>query len=71
MSGEYDRYNFVVGTQTIAAGSQYKFTEKTALVETAERIMAMGSKRCASPVRGYHAGVPTEQFLQFYCGSTS
>jgi hypothetical protein len=36
-------YNFVVGTQTIAAGSQYKFTEKPVLIETAERILAMGS----------------------------
>jgi hypothetical protein len=36
-------YNFVVGTQTISAGSQYKFTEKPVLIETAERIMAMGS----------------------------
>ena len=40
MLGEY---NFVVGTQTIGAGSQYKFTEKPALIETEERIRAMGS----------------------------
>jgi hypothetical protein len=36
-------YNFVAGTQTIGAGSQYKFTEKPVLIETAERILAMGS----------------------------
>ncbi|MDR2774698.1 MAG: hypothetical protein LBC19_08160 [Tannerella sp.] len=38
---EYEEYNFVVGTQTI--GTIYKFTEKRVLVETAERIVAMGS----------------------------
>jgi hypothetical protein len=39
----FGEYNYVVGTQTIAAGSQYKFTEKPVLLETAERILAMGS----------------------------
>ncbi|MDR0573978.1 MAG: hypothetical protein LBG96_08130 [Tannerella sp.] len=43
MLKEYNEYNFVVGTQTIGAGSQYKFTEKPVLIETAERIVAMGS----------------------------
>jgi hypothetical protein len=43
MLKEYNEYNFVVGTQTIGAGSQYKFTEKPVLIETAERILAMGS----------------------------
>jgi hypothetical protein len=43
MQKEYNGYNFVVGTQTIGAGSQYKFTEKPVLIETAERIIAMGS----------------------------
>lgn len=36
-----DTVNYVLGTQTI--GVQYQFTEKTSLVETAERIQAMGS----------------------------
>ncbi|MDR1153649.1 MAG: hypothetical protein LBL04_02975, partial [Bacteroidales bacterium] len=43
MLQKYNEYNFVVGTQTIGAGSQYKFTEKPVLIETAERILAMGS----------------------------
>ncbi|MDR1525659.1 MAG: hypothetical protein LBS79_10475, partial [Tannerella sp.] len=41
MLKEYKDYNFVVGTQTI--GAIYKFTEKPVLIETAERIIAMGS----------------------------
>ncbi|MDR2764955.1 MAG: hypothetical protein LBB90_07985 [Tannerella sp.] len=41
MLKEYNRYNLTVGTQTI--GAIYKFTEKPILVETAERIIAMGS----------------------------
>jgi len=36
-----DTFNYVLGTQTI--GIKYKFTEKTGLVETAERIHEMGS----------------------------
>lgn len=36
-----DTFNYVLGTQTI--GIKYKFTEKTGLVETAERIHKMGS----------------------------
>jgi len=36
-----DTVNYVLGTQTI--GIKYKFTEKTGLVETAERIHEMGS----------------------------
>jgi hypothetical protein len=43
MLKKYNKYNFVVGTQTIGAGIQYKFTEKPVLIETAERILAMGS----------------------------
>ncbi|MEM9398657.1 MAG: hypothetical protein AAF984_00470 [Verrucomicrobiota bacterium] len=38
---EIDTTNYVLGTQTI--GVKYQFTEKTTLVETAERILAMGS----------------------------
>jgi hypothetical protein len=34
-------YNYIAGTQTI--GAKYKFTEKPVLVESAERIEAMGS----------------------------
>lgn len=34
-------YNYILGTQTIAP--QYKLTDKTDLVETAEAILAMGS----------------------------
>jgi hypothetical protein len=36
-----DTVNYVLGTQTI--GIKYKFTEKTGLVETAERIHEMGA----------------------------
>jgi len=36
-----DPFNYVLGTQTI--GVKYKFTGKTGLVETAERIREMGS----------------------------
>lgn len=36
-----DTQNYVLGTQTI--GIRYQFTEKTGLVETAERIHGMGS----------------------------
>lgn len=36
-----DKVNYVLGTQTFAI--KYKFTEKTGLVETAERIHEMGS----------------------------
>lgn len=36
-----DSFNYVLGTQTI--GIRYQFTEKTGLVETAERIHGMGS----------------------------
>jgi hypothetical protein len=36
-----DTFNYVLGTQTI--GIKYQFTEKTGLVETAERIREMGS----------------------------
>jgi hypothetical protein len=36
-----DTVNYVLGTQTI--GVKYKFTEKTSLVETAERIHEMGA----------------------------
>ncbi|MFA5688137.1 MAG: hypothetical protein WC959_03170 [Kiritimatiellales bacterium] len=35
------RYNYVVGIHTI--GSQYQFTEKTRLIETADIILGMGS----------------------------
>lgn len=40
-SGPIDTTNYVLGTQTI--GPNYGFTNKTRLVETAERIAAMGS----------------------------
>jgi len=36
-----DNYDYVIGTQTMAA--RYHFTDKSALVETAEGIMEMGS----------------------------
>lgn len=36
-----DRFNYVLGTQTI--GVKYQFTEDTRLVETAKRILDMGS----------------------------
>lgn len=36
-----DTFNYVIGTQTV--GAKYKFTDKTNLVETAERILDMGS----------------------------
>jgi hypothetical protein len=36
-----DRYNYVLGTQTIGPG--YGFTEETRLVETAQVILDMGS----------------------------
>ena len=38
---EVDRYNYVLGTQTI--GAAYKFTDDSRLVETAEAILEMGS----------------------------
>jgi len=36
-----ERYNYVIGTQTI--GSLYQFTGETRLIETAEAILGMGS----------------------------
>ncbi len=41
LMGRTDRYNYIVGTQTI--GSKYQFTDKTRLLETAEIIHGMGS----------------------------
>lgn len=41
MTKGVDRYNLAVGVQTI--GSQYQFTDKTRLMETAEIIRDMGS----------------------------
>jgi hypothetical protein len=39
--GELDRFNYVVGTQTI--GATYQFTSESVLVETARAILDMGS----------------------------
>ncbi|HEY5621083.1 MAG TPA: hypothetical protein VIR77_00640 [Pontiella sp.] len=39
--GDADRFNYIIGTHTI--GSNYQFTEKTRLMETAEAIRDMGS----------------------------
>lgn len=39
--GDVAAYNYVLGTQTI--GTRYQFTDQTALVETAQEILRMGS----------------------------
>jgi hypothetical protein len=48
-----DRFNYVVGTQTIGAG--YQFTQEPRLIETAEAIRDMGP----SVIKFKLAGMPT------------
>ena len=48
-----DQYNYTAGTQTI--GARYRFTEDPTLVETAKRILEMGSnmiKMALTPIEG-------------------
>ena len=45
-----DRFNYILGTQTI--GVKYQFTQATKLVETAQRILNMGSNHSMPSTKG-------------------
>lgn len=49
-----DRFNYVIGTQTI--GASYQFTSESKLVETARAIMEMGSNSIKFAMSGKDAG---------------
>jgi hypothetical protein len=53
-----DRYNYVIGTQTI--GPSYKFTEASSLVESAKRIREMGSNVLKICLKGKAYNIPTD-----------
>lgn len=50
-----DTFNYILGTQTI--GVKYQFTQATRLVETAQRILAMGSNHLKINMSNRYCGV--------------
>lgn len=61
LSPKIDTFNYAVGTQTF--GPRYQFTKEPWLVETAKRILEMGSNTIKFSMSKKQAGSEEDAFL--------